>query len=63
MRILVFTVCLLLLLATVSTAKILVTSYVAEGVKSIVVMEDDGTGIKTIHTSRVSTLILHAFLF
>lgn len=51
MRILIFVLCLILLLATVSTAKILVTSYV-EGdidVKSIVVMEDDGTEIKTIH--------------
>lgn len=52
MRILVFTVCLILLLASVSTAKILVASYVAEGVKSIVVMEDDGTEIKTIHTGE-----------
>ena len=54
MRILVFTVCLILLLATVSIAKILVASYVAEGVKSIVVMNDDGTGIRTIHTGERS---------
>lgn len=50
MRVLVFTVCLILLLATVSTAKILVASYVAKGVKDLVVMADDGTGIKTILT-------------
>ncbi len=52
MRILVFTLCLFLLFATTSTAKILVTSYIAEDVraKHIVMMEDDGTGIQTIHT-------------
>ncbi len=52
MRILVFTVCWILLLVPVSNAKILVASYVAEGVKSIVVMEDDGTGRTTIHTDN-----------
>jgi len=48
MRILVFTLCLLLLIATAVTAKIVVVSYIAEEVKSISVMEDDGTGITTI---------------
>lgn len=54
MRILALTVCLILLFATVSTAKILVAFYVdiAEDVKtkSIAVMEDDGTGLQIIHT-------------
>ncbi len=52
MRILIFTVCLILLFVPVANAKILVTSYVAENVraKHIVIMEDDGTGIQTIHT-------------
>ena len=52
MRILVFTLCLLLLITTGATAKIVVAAYIngAEGIKSIFVMEDDGTGINTLLT-------------
>lgn len=50
MRILVSTLCLSLLIATGATGKIVVASFVAEEVKSISVMEDDGTGITTILT-------------
>lgn len=50
MRILVSILCLSLLIAIEVTAKIVVASYVAEEVKSIFVMEDDGTGITTILT-------------